>query len=487
MSLDCRATVPVKLGWVVAPAGLLAVFATYWDEAWHTDVGRDTAWSTPHLLLYGSVAVVGIGVAVWGLRVLVAFRSIRRTITELPLLAASLGALGALVAAPIDAAWHEGYGRDSVLFSPPHMLVVLASTALVLGVLAGLPKPAGALRATAGVLLLANAVAVVFEYEADVPQFTEVLYLPLLLLTGLAAVWVVSDAVPRRFPVTTVVAGYAMLRLAIAAGLMALGRSTPDLPIAVLGLAAYDLPFRRTSYRLIAATAATSALALGASASGVASPITVDVAVVAIPLVVLGVLAFLVHARRSGIALLPVLFLASAAVSVLPVERASAHDPGQGEPVASSRMTAESDDAGQVTVTVRLGEKCDDLEPRSVVGRRAGQTISAPLDAVGQCTFQGAVALPEDGRWFVYSEFGYDGRAVEGWLPAEVGQSGRVQATRDLYLPAGEGVGINATQILLGGLIYALGIGLVAVGVGAARSGRRIAARVGGTPLGFPT
>ena len=469
----------------MAPAGLLAVFATYWDEAWHTDVGRDTAWSAPHLLLYGSVAVVGIGVAIWGVRVLVALRSLRSTLAQVPLLAASLGALGALVAAPIDAAWHEAYGRDSVLFSPPHMLVVLASTALVLGVLGGLPTQARALRATAGVLLLANAVAVVFEYEADVPQFTEVLYLPLLLLTGLAATWVVARAVPLRFPVTTVVIGYAALRLAIAAGLIALGRSTPDLPIAVLGFAAFDLPLRHTAHRVIAAVTATSTLALGASASGAASPVTADVAVGAVPLVVVGVLTVLALERRSRTAVLPLLFIAGTAVSILPVDRASAHDPGQGDLVASSRMTAESDDVGQVTVTVRLGEHCDDLEPRSVVGRRAGETISASLTAVGTCSFRGAVTLPEDGRWFVYTEFTHDGKTVEGWLPVEVGEPNRVQATRELYLPAGDGMGINATQIILGGLIYALGIGLVAVGVRAARASRIFAAPPADTTLGF--
>lgn len=488
MSLDSRTAVPVKLGWIVAPAGLLAVFATYWDEAWHTDVGRDTAWAAPHLLLYGSVGLVGIGVAVWGLRVLVALRSIRSTLTEVPLLAASLGALGALIASPIDATWHEAYGRDSVLFSPPHMLVVLASTALVFGVLAGLPTQARALRATAGVLLFANAVAVVFEYEADVPQFTEILYLPLLLLTGLAAAWVVARAVPLRFPVTTVVIGYAALRLVIAAGLTALGRSTPDLPIAVLGFAAFDLPFRHTAQRVTAAATATSTLALGASASGAASPVTADVAVAAVPLIAVGVLTLLALERRSRTAVLPLLFLAGTAISVLPVDRASAHDPGLGEPVASSRMTAETDAAGRVTVTVNLREHCNDLDPHSVTGRRAGQTITAPLDPAGQCTFRGALTLPEDGRWFVYSEFTHDGKAVEGWLPVEVGEPSRVQATRGLYLPAGEGAGTNATQIILGGLIYALGIGLVTVGLRATSSGRRLPARQArDATLGFRT
>ena len=72
-------------------AGLLAIFATYWDESWHTDIGRDSAWVAPHILLYGSVAIAGIGVVWWGLRGLVAARSLRATLAHPPLLAAGLG------------------------------------------------------------------------------------------------------------------------------------------------------------------------------------------------------------------------------------------------------------------------------------------------------------------------------------------------------------------------------------------------------------
>jgi hypothetical protein len=60
------------------PAGLLALvvagsaglFATYWDDAWHTDLGRDQATIPPHLLLYASMATIGAVVAAWGLSAL---------------------------------------------------------------------------------------------------------------------------------------------------------------------------------------------------------------------------------------------------------------------------------------------------------------------------------------------------------------------------------------------------------------------------------
>jgi predicted MFS family arabinose efflux permease len=59
---------PAGLFAVVVVAGSASVFATYWDDAWHTDLGRDQATIPPHLLLYGSMAVIGAVVAAWACR-----------------------------------------------------------------------------------------------------------------------------------------------------------------------------------------------------------------------------------------------------------------------------------------------------------------------------------------------------------------------------------------------------------------------------------
>jgi hypothetical protein len=37
---------------LIALGGVAAVLGLYWDDAWHTDVGRDTFFAPPHLLLY---------------------------------------------------------------------------------------------------------------------------------------------------------------------------------------------------------------------------------------------------------------------------------------------------------------------------------------------------------------------------------------------------------------------------------------------------
>lgn len=457
------------LGWVVAAAGALAIFATYWDESWHTDVGRDSAWAAPHILLYGSVGVVGVAVASWGLRALLLTKSVRAVLGQRPLLAAGLGGLGALAAAPIDAAWHQGYGRDAVLWSPPHMLVVFASTALALGVLSGLPREAVGPRGAMGVLLVANAVAVVFEYEADVPQFSEKLYLPILIVAGLLVAWLGKLEVPTRLPVVTAVVGYAALRLVIAAGLLALGRSTPDLPISVLGLAAFDLPSRSSWRRCLTAAMATSALAWAASAAGLASEAPAAVAVTAVPILVLGLLVLLGSRGRQRSLVPAALALSAVGLLVGHPSPAQAHDPGQGKPLATVELTAVSDGDGTVTMTADVPDQCSGLSPVRVEARRAGETIGGALTRIDRCAFEGRVDSTTNGRWFVYVVFDDGDRRAEAWLPINVEEAGTITRSRHLYLPPVRTSSGTAWEVLAGGLIYAVGIGLLALGALAVR------------------
>ncbi|MGP4045367.1 hypothetical protein [Streptomyces sp. 2A115] len=80
-------------------------------------------------------------------------RGLRTALTD-PLLrwaVVSAGAIG--ISAPADEAWHTAFGRDAVLWSPPHLLAIVATFALAVtllraGVHAGhhlAPTPTGAL------------------------------------------------------------------------------------------------------------------------------------------------------------------------------------------------------------------------------------------------------------------------------------------------------------------------------------------------------
>ncbi|MFF4576369.1 hypothetical protein [Streptomyces sp. NPDC001410] len=123
-------------------SGAFALFSTYWDDSLHTDVGRDTFWSAPHLLLYGSILVTLGTLARW------AWPHARRQgatgILRDPVLrgaAVSGAAVG--IAAPADAAWHTAFGRDAVLWSPPHLLAIAATMALTMALLRAVVREGG--------------------------------------------------------------------------------------------------------------------------------------------------------------------------------------------------------------------------------------------------------------------------------------------------------------------------------------------------------
>ena len=95
---------------------------TYWDEGWHTYFGRDTFWSPPHLVLFGGVALVGVAVAMWTFLSYLQHKDLRATLRQGSLVLGLIGVIATFVSAPIDDFWHETFGWDSVLFSPPHTL-----------------------------------------------------------------------------------------------------------------------------------------------------------------------------------------------------------------------------------------------------------------------------------------------------------------------------------------------------------------------------
>src|SRR6266511_2450118 len=384
---------------VVAGAGTL--FATYWDDAWHTDLGRDTATIPPHLLLYGSVAVIGVVVVAWGLAALQRRRSLLAVLRQPPLLLAATGATVTLATAPIDAAWHAAFGRDAVLWSPPHLLGVFGTLALIVGTLAGTrPGTHPWIPAAAGALLLGSAVMPVLEFETDVPQFSEALYLPVLLAGGLLAAAVLRLVVPGPVPVVRAVGIYVLLRVAITIGLAGLGRSTPDLPLAILGLAS---------------------VAAGA------------VAVVAVPALVVFAAVLLAAAgwlpRLGGAALL---LLLGVTVALLP-RPAAAHDPGQGDPVAAVTLTGASDGRGTLAISAGIADACAALTPARVVARRAGHTLTGALTATGRCRYAGKVSVTPAGRWFLYVQLREAGRVVEAWLPVDASRASRLVQRRELY------------------------------------------------------
>ena len=195
---------------VVALAFAGAMAALPWDDAWHTDRGRDGFLIAPHIAIYAGIATAGNALALWAL--LTARRlGIGAVWRHKPLALALVSVVVTLASGPIDNAWHAAFGRDAVIWSPP--LVGIAGTlalgAAILAELAGRDEPwARPLTVVAGALVLAAAGFVTVEYDTDVPQFDESFYLPVLGFASAVALVLVREASGRAWAATSSTAVY---------------------------------------------------------------------------------------------------------------------------------------------------------------------------------------------------------------------------------------------------------------------------------------
>lgn len=109
-----------------------APLGAYWDIAWHVDRGRETFWSPPHFLIYGSVAsvLVTVLIGVWTLprgSRWPAFRQHRG------LKFAAAATILELASAPFDEFWHLTFGLDTSVWSPPHLVLLFGGAFSLVG------------------------------------------------------------------------------------------------------------------------------------------------------------------------------------------------------------------------------------------------------------------------------------------------------------------------------------------------------------------
>jgi hypothetical protein len=118
---------------------LLGAFGNAWDLFWHIVIGRDSFWIPPHTMMYTAVALSGlIALAVVladtlrradGLSAMLGFRA------PLGFFILGLGVLQMLIAAPFDDWWHQRYGVDVSVWSPPHLIGFSGAVVMLCGVI----------------------------------------------------------------------------------------------------------------------------------------------------------------------------------------------------------------------------------------------------------------------------------------------------------------------------------------------------------------
>lgn len=459
---------------------ITALLGSYWDDAWHTNRGRDEFLIAPHIALYAGVLLAGGALALWaGARVLSGGVGTLRSDPRLAL--AALGVVATLGSAPIDNAWHAAFGRDAILWSPPHALGIVGLIALSVAMLSLLADPGArwvaAPRALISGLVVGGAVFLVAEYETGVPQLDEAFYLPVLALASALVFELVRMLVGGRWPATVAALSHLAL-IALASGFLVTipGWDPPLLPLLIGPALVLDVTARHGWG--IASRAAAFVMALYLVyipyVDDLRGLLEFDSTAIALgPVAAFGAVFALLsllqrergHEPQSPTDASAKAAAASALLGVVLAltlaPPAPAHDPGQGEEVGSVRLAARSHgDRASLTAKIRDRELCRRVEAQALAARRAGRTLRRALRQ-RRCTFEGSIELPDRGRWFLYAELGLEGRTLESWLPIEVGQGSRSAASerRSLYIADESSTG--ALQILAAVTLYGACLALV--------------------------
>jgi hypothetical protein len=138
-------TIPFYI-WCMILAITSDMIGGYWDVAWHDSIGRDTFWTPAHMAIQLCGVLGGLtsaflilsttfgrrpaalqkkasSVRIWGFR------------GPLGAFIAAWGAFTMVISAPFDNWWHNAYGLDVTILSPPHVLLMSGSVAINIGTL----------------------------------------------------------------------------------------------------------------------------------------------------------------------------------------------------------------------------------------------------------------------------------------------------------------------------------------------------------------
>jgi hypothetical protein len=200
-----------------------------WDISWHQTIGRDTFWTPAHLAIYLGGVVAGLTCGWTALRLTFAGNAAaERSATvrfwgfHAPFGAwvCIWGAFAMLTSAPFDDWWHNTYGLDVKILSPPHIVLAAGIGAIQIGAmlmaLAWQNRAAGRDRRLQGLfvyaagLLLLTASVMVTEYLQRWDMHRSLFY---QIACGVFPFFLVSAArgSSAKWPATMVAAVYTIV------------------------------------------------------------------------------------------------------------------------------------------------------------------------------------------------------------------------------------------------------------------------------------
>jgi hypothetical protein len=224
---------PAWHAYTAVAAAACVMIGVYWDISWHMTIGRDSFWTPAHLLIQAGGLTAGLSSGYVALHT--TFRgtaAARNAAVNFWGFRAPLGAwtciwgCGAmLTSAPFDNWWHNAYGLDVRIISPPHALLAVGIFSIVVGALLltlaeqnraddrARTRFAWMLAATGGMLTM-NFALFLTEYSERQAMHSPAFYYVCSLAFPLA-LSTLARAIRLRWPATSAAAFFTALMLGL--------------------------------------------------------------------------------------------------------------------------------------------------------------------------------------------------------------------------------------------------------------------------------
>jgi hypothetical protein len=233
---ETRANQLGAVPWYIWSAALAVTSTTaglYWDISWHIGIGRDSFWTPAHLAIQFGAVLTGIccgylilhttfagdeasranAVTIWGFR------------GPLGAFIAAWGGICMLTSAPFDNWWHNSFGLDITILSPPHVVLLIGIFVMGMG---GLILTVGRMNLSSGEsraklnrillysgsLLLCLLLMLGYEYIGEATLMHSAIYYRVLGLVAPVVLVGIARASGSRWAATSVAAIYMCLWLA---------------------------------------------------------------------------------------------------------------------------------------------------------------------------------------------------------------------------------------------------------------------------------
>jgi len=213
-------------------ASTSVIVGVLWDISWHRTIGRDTFWTPAHLAIYLGGIVAGLTCGYVALRTTFGGTSLERDASvrfwgfRAPFGAwvCIWGAFAMVTSAPFDDWWHNAYGLDVKIVSPPHMLLAAGIAAIQGGAMlmalawqnraAGDRRQLGRLYLYGAGLLLLLVMTLCTEYQQRWDMHQSLFF---QVTAGAVVLFLVGPARPSvsRWPATVIALVYSLMTMAM--------------------------------------------------------------------------------------------------------------------------------------------------------------------------------------------------------------------------------------------------------------------------------